>query len=92
MDNEVLEELEEQEETQETSNDTEQVNIDYSTYFDEIIENQETIITNLQLVNTNIVNSQNNNTNGFSVTSALIIMVFLIILLIGACRYFKRLF
>lgn len=99
MNDEQLEELEEIEdideagqEENESISDNQENSIDYSSYLDDIISNQESILVELQTVNSNLENSNANSFNGFSVTSALLIMVFLIILLIAACKYFKRLF
>lgn len=72
--------------------ETETVEVDYTTYFDDIISNQQAIILyQMDTINAlNINQKKQEQVQGF--TASVIIGLFVIILIGGACKYFKSIF
>lgn len=72
--------------------ETETADVDYTVYFEDIISNQQTIML-YQLDTINVLNvnqKKQEEIQGF--TASVIIGLFVIILIGGACKYFKSIF
>lgn len=72
--------------------ETETVEVDYTTYFDDIIANQQAIILyQMDTINAlNVNQKKQEQVQGF--TASVIIGLFVIILIGGACKYLKSIF
>lgn len=79
-------------ETETETEDTETAEVDYTTYFDDIIANQQAIILyQMDTINAlNVNQKKQEQVQGF--TASVIIGLFVIILIGGACKYFKSIF
>lgn len=79
-------------ETETETEDTETAEVDYTTYFEDIISNQQAIILyQMDTINAlNINQKKQEQIQGY--TASVIIVLFVIILIGGACKYFKSIF
>ena len=83
-------EYSEPEETE--AEETETVEVDYTTYFEDIISNQQAIMLyQMDTINAlNVNQKKQEQIQGF--TASVIIGLFVIIIIGGACKYFKSIF